>query len=48
MALPNANVCRGCGEIPERFFGRWIPHVPGECPQETMGLGAYYVQGCRE
>lgn len=44
-----ANTCAKCGQIPERYFGRWVPHNPGECPpQETVGLGAYYVEGCRE
>lgn len=39
------NACPKCGQIPERFFGRWAPHVPGECPPpEAMGLGAYYVE----
>lgn len=49
MARWSANVCVKCGEIPERFFGRWLPHAPGECPPvEAMGLGAYYVDGVRE
>lgn len=29
--------CPFCHQIPEMYFGQWVPHRPGkgECPYET-------------
>lgn len=27
--------CPYCHQIPELYFGQWVPHRPGDCPAKT-------------
>ena len=32
--------CPTCYQIPEMYFGQWVPHKPGECPVACKPNGA--------